>query len=194
MRAYTIGLTLTWLLAVVDGTIPTFWLCVHPFVGWWRKRSTAMLFGLALIWTTLWAVAALLTWPLLFHTFYRVWWSWLGGALFWAGGIALYSAAKRNFTDDQLFGRAEFRPETAEQRLVTTGIRSRIRHPIYLGHLCLLLGSAISSGSLANYLLLGWFLVTLPIMLHFEERELIARFGASYEAYKREVPAIIPKV
>jgi protein-S-isoprenylcysteine O-methyltransferase Ste14 len=191
-RAYTVGLTLTWILAVVDGTIPSFWLCVHPFVAWWRRRSTFTLFGLGLVWIVLWAVAAGLTWPLLFQVEYHVWWSWPGGALFWVAGLALYRAAKRGFTDEQLFGRSEFRPQTAEQRLVTTGIRSHIRHPIYAGHLCLLLGSAVSSGLIANYLLLAWYLLTLPVMLHFEERELVGRFGMAYEDYKRRVPAIIP--
>ncbi len=187
-----IALIATWLLSIVDGTIPTFWLFVHPFVGWWRKRTKTALFGLALVWMALWAAAALATWPLLFRTLYHGWWTWLVGSCFWALGLRVYGAGMRGFTSDQLFGRPEFRPATAEQALVITGVRSRLRHPIYAGHLCLLLGNALGSGLIANYLLLACFLITLPLMLHFEERELIGRFGEAYRDYKARVPAIIP--
>jgi protein-S-isoprenylcysteine O-methyltransferase Ste14 len=190
-RAYTIALVLTWALSIVDGTIPSFWLFVHPFHRWWRARSAAGLKALALVWVALWGGAAALTWPLLFRTFYDHGWTWLLGAVFWLAGCTVYGKAMGAFSLDQLFGVPEFRPNR-EQRLVTTGIRSRLRHPVYAGHCLLLAGNSLASGLVANYLLLGWFLVTLPFMLHFEDKELEKRFGDAYRDYKQRVPAIIP--
>ena len=193
-HAYTIALVGTWMLSVVDGTIPSFWLFVHPFHDWWRARSSVALKLLGTLWLLLWAAAGALTWPLAFLTLYRAWWTWPLGALFWALGLRVYSRAKRDFSHDQLFGVSELRPNRGEQRLVTGGIRSRLRHPVYAGHLCLLTANCIAAGSVANFVLLAWFLLTLPFMLHFEERELEKRFGEPYRAYKARVPAIIPRL
>ena len=193
-RAHTIALVATWVLSIVDGTIPSFWLCVHPFADWWRARSSVALKLLGTLWLLLWAVAAALTWPLVFRTLYRAWWTWPLAALFWALGLWVYARAKLDFSHDQLFGVSELRPQRGEQRLVTGGIRSRLRHPVYAGHLCLLSGNCVAAGSWANLALLAWFLLTLPLMLHFEEKELERRFGDPYREYKRRVPAIIPTV
>lgn len=192
-RVYTIALLATWVLSIIDGTIPSFWLLVHPFHEWWRARSAIALKLLALAWVALWLVAAALTWPLRFHTFYDEWWTWLAGAVLWLAGGVVYATAMDSFSLDQLFGVPEFRPQR-EQRLVTTGIRGRVRHPIYAGHCLLLAGNSIASGLAANYLLFAWFLLTLPIMLRFEDAELLRRFGDPYRDYKARVPAIIPTV
>ncbi|HTK95296.1 MAG TPA: isoprenylcysteine carboxylmethyltransferase family protein [Terriglobales bacterium] len=193
MRAYTIALAATWVASIVDATIPSFWLLVHPFHRWWRARSSTALKLLATLWILLWAVAAALTWPLLFRTLYQGWWSWVAGSLFWAAGLWVYASAMQSFSLEQLFGVPELRPQRGEQRLVASGIRGRLRHPIYTGHLLLLAGNCAASGLIANYLLFAWFLLTLPLMLRFEERELEQRFGEAYREYKRRVPAIIPR-
>lgn len=192
-RAYSIALVATWVLSVVDGTIPSFWLFVHPFHEWWRARSAAALKALGLVWVVLWGIAAAVTRPLLFRTFYDHGWMWLVGAAFWLAGFTVYGRAMGAFSLDQLFGVPEFR-SNREQCLVTTGIRARLRHPVYAGHCLLLAGNSLASGLVANYLLLAWFLLTLPFMLHFEDRELEKRFGDPYREYKRRVPAIIPTV
>ena len=190
---YATVLALTWAGAIVDATIPSYWLVVHPFAGWWRTRSALTLRLLALLWVVLWLVAAALTRPLLWRAFYHSWWAWLAGIGLWLTGFVVYRRAMGGFSLEQLFGVPEFRTDR-EQRLVTTGIRGRLRHPVYAGHLCILLGNCVSSGLVANYVLLAWFLLTLPVMLHFEERELVARFGEPYLEYKSRVPAIIPRL
>lgn len=40
-----------------------------------------------------------------------------------------------------------------QQFLVTTGIRSRVRHPIYLGHLCEMLAWSVGTGLAVCWLL-----------------------------------------
>ena len=54
------------------------------------------------------------------------------GAFFFAVGIFIYSRSGAHFSWAQLGGLPEVRPGNHDQRLVTTGIRSRVRHPVYL--------------------------------------------------------------
>ncbi|MGO9564213.1 MAG: methyltransferase family protein, partial [Candidatus Korobacteraceae bacterium] len=80
------------------------------------------------------------------------------------------------------------------QVLITTGIRSRVRHPIYLGHLCEVLGWCLGTGLIALYALAAFAIVTGTLMIALEDRELEARFGDPYRAYRRKVPAVIPRL
>jgi protein-S-isoprenylcysteine O-methyltransferase Ste14 len=77
---------------------------------------------------------------------------------------------------------------------MTSGIRSRVRHPIYLGHLLEAAGWTIVTGSLGLLALLAFALITGAIMLHVEDSELEQRFGPTYSNYRRSVPAIIPRL
>jgi protein-S-isoprenylcysteine O-methyltransferase Ste14 len=79
-----------------------------------------------------------------------------------------------------------------EQRLVTSGIRARVRHPVYLGHLCELLAWSAGSGLVVCYGLTGFAIVTGAIMIRMEDAELEKRFGEEYRAYRQSVPAIVP--
>ena len=85
-------------------------------------------------------------------------------------------------------------PCTGEvKRLNTQGIRARVRHPYYLGHLCELLGWTIGTGLVVLWLLLVFAVITGAFMIRSEERELASRFGEEYRAYQRRVPAILPR-
>ncbi len=74
------------------------------------------------------------------------------------------------------------------------GIYNYIRHPQMLGTapiillICCLLNSLI---------LLIWFsiliVIIIPIVIHFEEKDLLLRFGELYKDYQRRTGAIIPK-
>jgi protein-S-isoprenylcysteine O-methyltransferase Ste14 len=66
-----------------------------------------------------------------------------------------------------------------------------MRHPIYLAHLANFAAWTLGSGLTINFVLLALsLLVTFPLMIAMEERELIARFGDSYRQYKARVPLI----
>ena len=81
-----------------------------------------------------------------------------------------------------------------EQRLVISGIRARVRHPVYLGHLCEMLAWSVGTGLTVCYGLTVFAMVSGAIMVHLEDRELEQRFGAEYRRYKRTAPAILPRV
>jgi protein-S-isoprenylcysteine O-methyltransferase Ste14 len=68
-------------------------------------------------------------------------------------------------------------------------MHARMRHPIYLAHLCNFAGLSLGSGLAVNFVLLAISVVaTYPLMIVLEERELEKRFGVSYREYKESVP------
>jgi protein-S-isoprenylcysteine O-methyltransferase Ste14 len=60
--------------------------------------------------------------------------------------------------------------------------------------MCELLGWTIGTGLLVLYALLAFAVITGAVMIAAEERELEARFGEAYREYKKNVPAILPRV
>jgi protein-S-isoprenylcysteine O-methyltransferase Ste14 len=75
------------------------------------------------------------------------------------------------------------------------GIYNYIRHPQSLGEFPLF----VAFGFMLN----SWFFVVIsfvfiiiyiPIMIHFEEKDLTRRFGDKYTAYKERTGALFPKL
>jgi protein-S-isoprenylcysteine O-methyltransferase Ste14 len=175
-------------------TIPLFWLVVHPFIGRWRKRGRRAYALILPIWAVFIAIAFLLAWHHRFAHFYTTSSTWVPAIfLFWTG-FSMYSAAFKSFHHTQVSGLAELEPGQHRQRLVTTGIRARVRHPIYLGHLCEILGWCVGTGLMPLFALAAFAILTGAIMIRVEDRELEARFGEPYREYRRRVPAVIPRL
>ncbi|NHJ87349.1 MAG: isoprenylcysteine carboxylmethyltransferase family protein [Asgard group archaeon] len=74
------------------------------------------------------------------------------------------------------------------------GIYNYIRHPQTLGEMPLFIALA--------FMLNSWFLVLImtiyvliytPIMLYFEEKDLVKRFGEKYQTYQKETGMLLPK-
>jgi protein-S-isoprenylcysteine O-methyltransferase Ste14 len=129
-------------------------------------------------------------WPWHARRLYTKWWTWELALPFFAIGIRTYSRIFSGF-GRKLTGEAEVRPGEHEQKLVVTGLHARMRHPIYFAHLCNLAGCAIGSGLLEPVLFFAIScLLTFPLMIWLEERELERRFGQSYLDYKRAVPLV----
>jgi protein-S-isoprenylcysteine O-methyltransferase Ste14 len=185
---------LAMLVCSVYGTIPLFWLVMHPFIDRWRKRGRRAYALILPVWAFLIAAALVILWQFRFHHFYVTWSAWVPAIfLFWTG-FSIYSAAFKGFDRTQVSGLAELEPDRHRQELVTTGIRSRVRHPIYLAHLCEILAWCVGTGLVALYALAGFAIVTGFLMIRIEDRELEARFGEGYRAYRRTVPAVIPRL
>ncbi len=188
----TVVHTLAWIIGIIYATIPSYWLLVHPHIEFWRGRR-ARLMTVGPLWMLLWLAAGAITWPWRLVILYGAMWTWLPGGLLILTGLFVYSRARRHFSTDQVLGRSELEPHKHEQRLHTSGIRARVRHPYYLGHLCELLGWALGTGLAVLFALLAFATITGAFMIRAEERELMARFGEDYRAYQRRVPAILPK-
>jgi protein-S-isoprenylcysteine O-methyltransferase Ste14 len=175
-------------------TIPLFWLVVHPFIARWRRRGRRAYAWIMPIWGAFIAAAFLLMWPFRFSRFYASRWMWAPAALLFLLGLSIYSAAFRSFHHTQVSGLAELEPHRHRQELVTGGIRARVRHPIYLGHLCEIFAWCIGTGLIPLYALAAFAILAGAVMIRIEDRELEARFGEQYRAYRRKVPALIPRL
>ncbi|HOH67410.1 MAG TPA: isoprenylcysteine carboxylmethyltransferase family protein, partial [bacterium] len=81
-----------------------------------------------------------------------------------------------------------------EQKLVKTGIYAKVRHPIYLSGLILLLGFTLIAGNLYGLLFFILSLAAFVTRIKKEERELITKFGEEYKQYAKETPLLIPKL
>lgn len=183
--------TAAWAFAIVYATIPPLWLIVHGGVERWRKGSRMRIM---LTWPALWLAFGAFTWPWRNVTLYSEPWSWLAALPLFAVGGWIYYVTHKDFSRGQLIGRAELEPEKAEQRLVSTGLHARVRHPIYLGHLVMMFAWSIGSGLMVPYGLTAFAILAGAIMIRWEERELERRFGDAYRTYKERVPVIVPRL
>jgi protein-S-isoprenylcysteine O-methyltransferase Ste14 len=109
-------------------------------------------------------------------------------------GLLLYRLSHSTFTLAQLGGLPEILPNHSPQQLVTTGIRARVRHPVYLGHLCEMLAWSLATGLAVCWTLTAFAMVTGAVMIQMEEEELEKRFGEEYRKYRSNVPTILPKI
>jgi protein-S-isoprenylcysteine O-methyltransferase Ste14 len=187
-------LRLGWLACVVYSTIPSFWFMVHPRAERWRSRGGSPFRVLVPAWVTMWIGMGCLTGPWRHVRLYSTPWSWLPAAALFAVGIFLYSQSGAHFSWRQLGGLPEVLPNQREQRLVTTGIRSRVRHPVYLGHLCEMVAWSIGTGLVVCWSLTAFAVITGAVMIRMEEAELEKRFGTEYSRYQRSVPAVLPRM
>ena len=185
---------LGWLVCVVYATIPGFWLLVHPRVEYWRSGRRSPYTVLLPAWIVMWALVALATARWRKAIFYSSPWYWVPALALFGAGIWLYFQSGRNFSVRQLSGLPEIVAGHSEQRLVTTGIRARVRHPVYLAHFCEMFGWSIGTGLVVCYGLTVFAILTAAVMVRMEDRELEARFGEEHRQYARRVPAILPKL
>jgi protein-S-isoprenylcysteine O-methyltransferase Ste14 len=182
--------TVGWLLSLVLSTIPCYWLAVHPRAEYWRTKAGSRFRLLGPLWIAMWIAAGSITAAWRHVLLYDRPVAWLPGAAFIGTGLYLYSRAHLSL--DQLIGRPEVQGGAYEQRLIVTGIHARVRHPVYLGHLCELIGWSIGTGMAVIYCLTGFAIISGAIMIRAEERELVGRFGTAYEEYAQSVPLLIP--
>src|SRR5712692_11158968 len=190
--------TVGWLACVVYSTIPAFWLMIHPFAERWRARRLSYqrspYLVLLPVWMAMWVVVALVTRPWRGILLYRSDWGWIAAALLFASGLYVYSRSGKNFSAKQLGGLPEVHGGNREQRLVTDGIRARVRHPVYLAHLCEMLAWSVGTGLAVCWGLTAFAAATGAVMIRMEDAELEQRFGDAYREYRDSVPAVIPRV
>jgi protein-S-isoprenylcysteine O-methyltransferase Ste14 len=185
--------TAGWLACVVYSTIPLFWLMIHRRAQRWREvRSPYRV--LVPAWIVMWVGVGALTGPWRQIAIYTTAWSWVPAGLLFSGGLWIYAQAGMHFSWVQLGGLPELQAEHHEQRLVTTGIRARVRHPVYLGHLCEMLAWSVGTGLVVCWLLTGFAMITGAAMLLMEDAELEKRFGEEYVKYRISVGAIFPRL
>lgn len=114
-------------------------------------------------------------------------WFWLGLILV-ATGLA-FSVAARAWLGGNWSSMVTLKQD---HELIRTGPYSWVRHPIYTGLLLALLGSAIALGEWRGLIALALVSVAFLRKIAIEERFLMQQFGADYERYCDNVPALVP--
>lgn len=86
-------------------------------------------------------------------------------------------------------------PVASPPTLVVTGCYRYVRNPIYVGFTVILAGQALLLGSagLLEYAVAAWAVGAAAVRCY-EEPVLTRKFGDEYRAYRRAVPAWIPRL
>jgi protein-S-isoprenylcysteine O-methyltransferase Ste14 len=114
----------------------------------------------------------------------------LGVVLIGAGLVPLVSA----FVEFTKAGGTPV-PLAPTEHLVVTGFNRYVRNPMYVALLVILLGQALLFGQprLLLYTFAIW-MAPAAFVRWYEEPTLLRQYGPEYEAYRRAVPAWIPRV
>ena len=80
----------------------------------------------------------------------------------------------------------------SEGKIIESGVYGRVRHPMYLGTLLILLGFTIATLSILSLIVWVIFFVFMDRMATYEEKDLTRRLGQQYTDYQRRVPKWIP--
>jgi protein-S-isoprenylcysteine O-methyltransferase Ste14 len=167
------------------------WLIVHPLVAIWRRVPPWVTYGV-LVLLLIGSGGAALAWPhrLLGRDFGTRWPLLALGLALYAASVWVSLLARRQLDFRTLAGIPEVTARPG--RLLTEGAYG-IRHPRYASVILGWIGCALMVNYLGVYLItLASLLMLIPVIA-FEDRELAARFGSDYLAYRRRVPALLPR-
>jgi protein-S-isoprenylcysteine O-methyltransferase Ste14 len=117
-------------------------------------------------------------------------WSWLLSACA-IGGTLLIAVASVQIDHTELLGlRQALRPDLPPVPFQTPGLYRVVRHPLMLGLLLAFWAAPrMTVGRLEFNLGMTAYILAA---LHWEERDLLTRFGEHYADYRRRVPGLIP--
>jgi len=169
--------------------IPIYWLILHPFNSFWRTRVRSAFWFAGLF---AWISGGVLLWLFrgrLFANARPSWFEIVAGVLLIFVEFYLFARVERELGSRRLVGHSEL---TGTGEFFAGGLYAYVRHPRYAGMFSAVIGSALLCGTpLLWMVIVLWFPFAL-IVIGLEERELMARFGTSYEAYRKRVPAFFP--
>jgi protein-S-isoprenylcysteine O-methyltransferase Ste14 len=169
--------------------IPIYWLILHPFNSFWRRRVRAAFWfaGLAA-----WTCGGIVLWHFrhsLLSTTRPSWFAIVAGFALIAAEGYLFVRVERELGTRRLVGHAEL---TGTGEMFSGGLYAYVRHPRYAGMFSAVLGAALLAATPWLWTVLIVWLPFALIVIRLEERELAARFGPIYEEYRKRVPAFLP--
>ena len=80
------------------------------------------------------------------------------------------------------------------EKVINTGIYSRMRHPQYFGTMMAHVGFSIMLSGLFSLIFTPLIIFHAYMTSWKEEKELVKEFGKDYEEYKEKVPMLFPKL
>lgn len=176
------------LIILVFGlNIPLFWIPIHIYPQFFRKLGI-FTYLMPLITTSLLSLTVfnfrdyILMYTFEFPSFLN-----LIGLVFFLFGIILHIWTAKLLSLWGLIGIPEIFPKK-NSKFITSGPFFVIRHPTYLAHSLIFIGVFIWT----EFIILGIlaildFLIVNTLVIPFEEKELLRRFGNIYKEYKDRV-------
>lgn len=79
------------------------------------------------------------------------------------------------------------------EKIITTGVYSKVRHPQYFGGLLAHVGISFLLSTEYSLFITPLMIFLIYLLSKKEEKELIKEFGNEYLDYKKKVPMLIPK-
>ena len=169
--------------------IPIYWLILHPFGPFWRNRVRAAFWFAGL---TAWISGGVALWHFR-HALLAItrpsWFAIAAGFFLIAVEGYLFARVERELGSRRLVGHAEL---TGTGEMFSSGLYARVRHPRYAGMFSAVVGAALLAGTRLLWIVLAVWLPFALLVIRLEEKELESRFGPSYEAYRKRVPAFLP--
>jgi protein-S-isoprenylcysteine O-methyltransferase Ste14 len=157
------------------------------------KRGTAAIGSIVFFVAAPGTVAGLIPWWL---TSWQIEDAWLPlqvvGALVIAAGLAVLVQAFVRFVVDG-FGTPA--PVAPTEELVISGLYRHVRNPMYIAVVAIIAGQALVFGQpvVLAYAAAMW-VVFAAFVRAYEEPTLLETYGAQYDAYRRAVPAWLPRL
>jgi len=109
--------------------------------------------------------------------------------MFAAFGVIVIKVSFRSYRIAEFVGLS-----TEEEPFTQSGILNSVRHPIYAGTILIAIGYWLFSPTVPTTVSVICILAYLPIGIYLEEKKLIKQYGERYAKYKRDVPALIPRL
>jgi protein-S-isoprenylcysteine O-methyltransferase Ste14 len=156
----------------------------------WLARATRSRLLLGVL-----EVATVVVWALLLRGRWRFLPEHDGGVAFAGAVLALTGALFAAWAKSSL-GRL-FSPQLGVQKdhtLVTSGPYGVVRHPIYLGLVDFVLGSALFWNDVALVGVALLFILFFTLQLRIEERFFAGHFGREWDEYRARTPALFPRL
>jgi protein-S-isoprenylcysteine O-methyltransferase Ste14 len=169
--------------------IPIYWLILHPFNSFWRRRVRA---AFCIAGLTAWTTGGVLLWiyrSRLLVAARPSWFAIAAGMTLIGVEVYLFLRVERELGSRRLVGHAEL---TGAGEMFIGGLYARVRHPRYTGMFCGVVGATLLAGTGRLWAILAVWWVFALLVIRLEDRELAARFGPAYLAYRKRVPAFLP--
>jgi len=110
--------------------------------------------------------------------------------VFTAFGVIVIKVSFREYDFEAFLGVKS--PEG--EAFASSGILSKVRHPLYSGTILVVLGYFLFDPTMPTLVSVCSTFLYLPIGIYLEEQKLIKLYGERYRNYKQDVPALFPKL
>lgn len=171
----------------------TYWLLIHPFVGFWRRVGTAgTLVVVGLVCISVGVGMYRFRHPLLGPDLGTNWVLVGTGVGFYLASAWISVLTKRHLTAAILSGLPELSDSPSGGTLLQEGVYGVVRHPRYLSVIIGTAGFSMVVNYVGAYLMVLATIPALYLVAVLEERELESRFGSDYLQYRSRVPAVLP--